>query len=247
MSTPSHSSMNSGDHRPEFMVTLGLAPPYAIEDVNQAYREQAKRAHPDRGGTAAGFHRIHQAFEQAQAYLEFRTDRRAWIAGKMARYVALEQAIARVARFGVAVTTATPLWLKQSFGDFAQLTETPTVARAIDAPNGDAIITALVADHVALRDLEAIELVGSRVTDDAVLMLSAFQQLRRLNLANTPVTRRVLALIDDVPTLETLALEGTGVGWWARRSAARRLRRRAVADGIPAAVFKNPDQASDMF
>ena len=51
------------------MVTLGLAPPYAIEDVKHAYREVARATHPDRGGSAAAFAAVHEAFERDQACL----------------------------------------------------------------------------------------------------------------------------------------------------------------------------------
>ena len=37
------------------MVTLGLLPPYTLEDIRAAYREKAKTLHPDRGGTPADF------------------------------------------------------------------------------------------------------------------------------------------------------------------------------------------------
>jgi hypothetical protein len=227
MSHPSHSS--GLDHRPEFMVTLGLAPPYAIEDVHQAYREKAKQAHPDRGGSTAAFNEIHQAFERAQEYLAFRGDRRAWIAGRMKHYMAVEDAIARLVKLGASVQAAAPEWLERSFGDFAQLTETAVLIRALDAPNGDALINALVEHHTALRELETLELPGCGVTDEAALRLGVFQQLKRLNLARTRVTNRVTALVDELPMLESLSLDGTAVSWWSRRRTASRLRRRASA------------------
>jgi hypothetical protein len=231
----------SRDHRPEFMATLGLAPPYAIEDVHQAYREKAKQTHPDRGGTPAAFKAVHEAFQQAQAYLEFRTDRRKWIASRMERYIALEAAASRLQVLGASVITVMPQWLEQSFGDFAQLTETPMLVRAIDAANGDQVIAALVADSVALRELEAIELTGSQVTDAAVLDLGVFQYLKRLHLDRTPVTSRVVELIDQIPTLQVIALEDTNVGWWSRHRAASRLRRRTAKDDSIVAQLHNPD------
>src|SRR5690606_11824294 len=115
-STRAHAHANSHDHRPDFMVPLGLAPPYAIEDVKQAYREKARATHPDRGGSAAAFAAVHEAFERAQAYLEFRQDRRGWIAGKMARYAALQEAIAQLEKLGAEVTAFAPEWLEQSYG-----------------------------------------------------------------------------------------------------------------------------------
>src|SRR5262245_34604998 len=118
------------DSRPEFMQILGLSPPYAKEDVRQAYFEKAKQAHPDKGGTPEAFHKIQQAFEQAQVYLEFRGDRRAWIAAKMNHYIALEKAMDRLEALGAVLTTSAPNWLAQSFGDFAQLAETAFRVRA---------------------------------------------------------------------------------------------------------------------
>jgi hypothetical protein len=210
------------------MVKLGLAPPYAKEDVRQAYFEKAKQVHPDKGGSAADFHELHEAFERAQAYLEFRADRRAWIAAKMNRYIALEQAIERLKSLGASVSTSAPNWLAQSFGDFAQLAETAFRVRALDLSNGDAIIAAMVDDYAALRDLESIELTGSTVSDDAVLNLAVFQQVSWLNLSRTPITRRALAVIDDLPNLRTLTLDGTRIGWWPRRRTAARLRKRTA-------------------
>jgi hypothetical protein len=100
--------------------------------------------------------------------------------------------------------------------------------RALDAPNGDEIIAAMVDEYNALRELESIELVGSTVSDDAVLNLAVFQQLTWLNLARTPITRRALAVVDELPNLRTLTLDGTRIGWWPRRRTAARLRRRSM-------------------
>jgi hypothetical protein len=210
------------------MVTLGLAPPYVLEDVKAAYRDKAKQLHPDRGGTTTAFNELHQAFVRAQAYLEFRSDRRAWIAAKMSRYVALENAVVRLQKLGAEVVTLAPEWLENSFGEFAQLTETAFLVRAIDAPNGDEIIEAMVDEYASLRELEEIELPGCRVTDETVLALRAFQQLKRLNLARTPVTRRCLAVAEALPMLESLGLDGSNVGWWNRRLVNHRLRRRLM-------------------
>jgi hypothetical protein len=57
------------------MVTLGLLPPYTREDVQAAYREKAKTTHPDSGGSAIDFKKLHEAYEQAQEYLKFHLNR----------------------------------------------------------------------------------------------------------------------------------------------------------------------------
>jgi hypothetical protein len=142
--------------------------------------------------------------------------------------VAAENAITRLKGLGASVFTQAADWLHQSFGDFAQMTESILLVRAVDAPNGDAIIAALVEEHGALSELAALELPGCHVSDDAVLRLAAFQQLTRLNLSRTPVTPRSLALVDAIPSLEALGLDGSGVGWWTRWRTNARLKRRAA-------------------
>lgn len=211
------SQIPNHDPRPDFMVILGLAPPYVLEDIKQAYRDKVKLAHPDHGGSIAAFNEVQTAFERAQAYLEFRGDRRGWIAAKMARYAELQEAVERLQRLGATVTTHAPEWLEQSYGDFAQLTETATLIRLAKSPNGDAFIRALVADHHALRELEALELPACQLTDDAVLSLAPFQQLKRLDLSHTPVTNQSLAIVDAIESLQELNLDGANVGWWAKR------------------------------
>lgn len=223
-----HMPRASLDDRPEFMVTLGLAPPYTIEDVHEAYREMAKRVHPDRGGTTAAFNELHQAFEQAQAYVEISTDRRGWIASKMAQYMDLEQAVARLRRLGAVLTMSAPKSLEESFGDFAQLMDSVVLVRAVDIANGDGLVAAMVTEHKSLGHLAAIELPGCRVSDDAVLSLCVFRRLAHLDLSRTTITSRALAVVDALPALESIALDGVAIGWWTRRRIRSQLRSRTA-------------------
>lgn len=45
---------------------LGLAPTATLEEVERAYRELAKQAHPDRGGDVEQFKRLQAAYERAK-------------------------------------------------------------------------------------------------------------------------------------------------------------------------------------
>lgn len=212
------------------MVTLGLAPPYAIEDVKQAYRERARETHPDRGGSAAAFAEVHEAFERAQAYLEFRQDRRGWIAAKMARYTALQETITQLERLGGEVTAFAPDWLERSYGDFAQLSEHVTKIRLVDSPDPGPFIDEMVDNYASLRELHTLELPGCRLTDGDVLHLSVFQQLRRLDLSRTPINKQALAVVDAIESLREVNLDGTSIGWWAKRGVGSQLSRRAAAE-----------------
>src|SRR5262245_40591880 len=86
--------------RPHFMIELGLLPPYTADDVRMAYREKAKAAHPDRGGSADDFQRLHEAYEQALEYVKFRSGRRQWLANQVERYTEQEAVVAEVRRRG---------------------------------------------------------------------------------------------------------------------------------------------------
>jgi hypothetical protein len=209
------------------MVTLGLSPPYVLEDVKAAYRDRARETHPDRGGSLEAFNAVQEAFERAQEYVAYRGDRRGWIAAKMARYKAMQDAVDRLRALGAEVTVYMPPWLENSYGDFAQLTETVQSVRLEGPADGDALIASLVADHEHLRELAVLELPGCTIADHSVIQLAYFQQLRRLDLSNTPVTAGVLDLIDAIPALREMELEGTQVGWWAKRRADAKLQSRA--------------------
>jgi hypothetical protein len=50
---------------PVYMQHLGLTWPCTRHEVQQAFRQQAKIVHPDRGGTSESFHRLYQAYQEA--------------------------------------------------------------------------------------------------------------------------------------------------------------------------------------
>jgi hypothetical protein len=91
---------NGSTSRPEFMATLGLLPPYTLDDVKSAYREKVWHAHPDRGGAASDFLKIQEAYERAVEYVEFCGDRRKWIATQVECYLRQQEAVAEVERLG---------------------------------------------------------------------------------------------------------------------------------------------------
>lgn len=217
------------------MVLLGLAPPYAVEDVKRAYFEQAKRLHPDHGGSAQEFLALQEAFEHANQFLEFRGDRRQWIASQMESYLGVRQMIDRLEAFGAQVTTNAIDWLEQSFGDFAQLTETITGVRLENSAAADEMVQTMLKHLPLFGEMTRFELLGCQVTDEVVLQLEPFAQLRHLDLTNTPITAEALWIVDTNLGLESLELQGTGIGWWTRRKVRSVMRQRREAK--PATPF----------
>jgi hypothetical protein len=205
------------DQRPDFMVELGLSPPYTPDDVKAAYLTKVKKAHPDHGGTVAEFRALQEAFEKAKQYTEFRIDRRHWIASHMEAYLAVQRVVERLKSFGAEVKTNAVDWLQKSFGDFAQLTETITTIRLGNSSRADELIAAMVAEKDALGSLTHLALPGCRLSDSAAQRLEAFKQLKHVDLSNTPITNEALWFVDELPALESLNLDGTQVGWWMKR------------------------------
>jgi hypothetical protein len=208
------------DGRPDFMVVLGVAPPYVEDDVKQAYFARAKELHPDHGGNAHDFDALHKAFEQAQQYLEFRANSRGWIAKQMDGYLHSRQVIDQLEKCGATVETSMIDWLQRSFGDFAELTDSITAIRLENSPHAEPMIDVMIANRSALEKLIRLELPGCQLSDETALSLDAFQQLHHLDLSGTQITKAVLELAEVLPALETFDVAGTNVGWWARKKLA---------------------------
>jgi hypothetical protein len=219
-SSPTHSD----PARPDFMVTLGLVPPYTVEDVHMAYREKAKDAHPDRGGLAGDFIRLKESYERALEYLRFTPNRRQWLGDKVERYLAQEAVIAEVRRRGGQVTVQSVEWAQSTFGpDFAQIMEQLTSIRVRNQSDGDAFLQFLAAHKPALKHLADLDLAGCRISDEGLRHLWNLEALQTLNLASSPLTESAaLFLLKWLPALRSLNLADTPLGWWARR----RLRQR---------------------
>ncbi len=214
------------DGRPDFMVVLGVAPPYAAEDVKQAYFAKAKELHPDHGGSSRDFDALQKAFEQAQVYLEFRANSRGWIAKHMDGYLHSRQLMDQLEKFGARIETNMIDWLERSFGDFAELTESITTIRLENSKHAEPMIDIMIANRSALELLTRIELPGCQLFDESALKLATFQQLRHLNLSKTQITSAALELVDQLPALKSFDVTGSNVGWWARRKLASRMAQR---------------------
>jgi hypothetical protein len=217
---------NVPSDRPAFAVTLGLLPPYSMDDVKRAYRDKVKDAHPDRGGDRDTFERIQRAFEEAGEYLKFRGDRRLWIAARMDEYMEVVALTERLRKLGAEVDSTMLEWVRHSFGDFANLTESIVGVRLHDSQNAAELVDVMIGELPSLPALKRLSLAGCQVDNLLALELRVFKSLADLDLSRTPITDRALTVVEFLPDLVALNIAGTGVGWWARRKAERILRKR---------------------
>jgi hypothetical protein len=211
------------------MVVLGLLPPYTADDVERAYLAKIKEIRPDLGGDREAFYAVQNAYMQAKEYVKFRGDRRGWIARQMEEYLAVQEVVDRLKQFGAQVETDSVDWLEKSFGDFADLSETIISIRLKGAANGDDVLQYLVSQRDKLLELRKLDLEGSVVTDDMVRQLSVFRRLAEINLNRTPITWQALYIVEWLPELETVHVEGTGLKWLTRRRLAAQLRQKRKA------------------
>ena len=212
--------------RPAFMVKLGLMPPYMAEDVEKAYLARIKDIRPDLGGDPQPFYDVQNAYMQAKEYVKFRGDRRGWIAKRMDEYLGVQEAIDHIKTFGAQVETDALDWLQKSFGDFAELTETILAIRLHDAANGEEFIDYLVSQREKLLGLRCLDLAGCAISDASVRQLSVFRRLRELDLSRTPITWEAIHIVEWLPELEIVRVDGTGLRWLTRRKLAAQLRRK---------------------
>ena len=223
--------------RPDYMVHLGLLPPYTAEDVRRAYNERVKLVHPDRGGTPEAFHALENAYQRAMEHVEIRADRRQWIAAHVDEYMEHRAGFVALTKLGAEVEVSDVDWVKRSFGEFAALTEYIVAVRVPGRTNAAEIVGRLVENHQALGRLKTLDLAGCPINDDDVFELRVLRSLAVLNLAGTNITRRALGIVHWLPALQLLDATGTRAGWWPRWKADRFLRRRVKQAGaIDAAV-----------
>ncbi len=118
--------------------------------------------------------------------------------------------------------------MQRSVGDFAELTRSIVSIRLSDSPNGDALVDALTREHETLQQLTNLRLSGCQLSNATVLQLCVFQNLQHLDLSRNRITNQAMSVVDMLPMLVSLKLDGTSVGWWTRRKVKSQLRRHAM-------------------
>lgn len=216
--------MSDQPERPEFMVLLGLLPPYTEEDIHKAYFEKAKQTHPDHGGSAGDFHRLHEAFESALHYIEHRTDKRSWIASQVKKYMQQELAVVRLRELGAEIEYEVIDWLRNSFGDFAELTEKVTRVSLADSPEGNQVLACIAENSKVFHGLRRLDLPSCQVTDDGALAIAKLELIEQIDLRGNPVGKKTLERLLDLHNsyaLQEAIVTDTNIGWLGRRKLGR--------------------------
>jgi hypothetical protein len=142
----------------------------------------------------------------------------------MDEYIEVQEVIQRLKEVGAEVETDALDWLEKSFGDFAELTETILGIRRNNAANGDELIEYLVSKREQMIGLRRLDLAGCTISDAAVRQLSVFRRLQELDLSRTPITWEALHIVEWLPELESVRIDGTQLKWFTRRKLAAQLR-----------------------
>ena len=203
--------------RPDFMVTLGLLPPYTLSDVMTAFRLKALQTHPDRGGTKADFMKIHEAYNQAVEFVRFDGDRRKWIAEQVECHLGQQEVVAVVERLGGQTEFQEPAWMSPCVGDFVVLADRLCVVKLQNTSADDVFLNFLAGSTPRAPYLTDLNLAGSRVTDKGLQELTRLSLLARLDLSGTRVTSHGLgAVLESLTSLEWVGVARSGVGWLSR-------------------------------
>jgi hypothetical protein len=219
--------INEVQGRPDFMVALGLLPPYTLSDVKSAYRTKALATHPDRGGTSDDFIKIHQAYQQAMEYVAYTGDRRRWIADQVDCHLRQREVVHAVERLGGRIEFEQADWLKPHVGDFILLAERLRVISVPKTGADDAFLTFLAERPRRAPYLTELNLAGTCITDKGLQELTEFDLLRRLDLSGTKATKQgIQAAVKSLPSLEWIGMAGSQVGWLSRWRMHRLLRGR---------------------
>jgi len=216
MSQPSPT--DQGPHRIECLAILGLNPPVTVEDVKQAYLDKVKVAHPDHGGDAQQFIRLHEAFQQATEYAQFKAGRMQWLSRWVEQYADQQNVVEEIEELGGSVEIESVGWLTQSIGpDFATVLDRIVVLQLAGPTIDNRVLHDFATQRRALSGVRRLELTDTKVTSTGLSALHDCQSLRYLDLSGTRVrAQAVRALLEKLPSLETLVLDNTGIGWWSK-------------------------------
>lgn len=205
------------------MRKLELLPPYSEQDVKRAYREQAKHAHPDAGGSPEDFVELHDAYERALDLVTFQGSRRNWIGQRVDLFLARSQLVEQIKAAGGYCQLQPPDAYLQDYGpDFAHILCQLSAVHLTGKTVGDEMLKDLAASPAA-AEIQFLDLSESRITDAGLGRLAELR-LGGLDLRSTRISLRGLAQLKYLHELEWLHAGKTRIGFWGRRRLRRQFR-----------------------
>jgi hypothetical protein len=214
------------------MEVLHLLPPYTVADVASAYKERAKRLHPDAGGDPEDFKSLRAAYEQALSHARFQESRRAWLGDRIELYHQRQELIARIESSGGACTLQPADSYLYEYGeDFAEILRRLSVVRLTGPTVTDSALAWLRMQNPALSEVRLLDVGGTGISDESLHAVAALTGLRCADLRKTGVTAEGLERLLRLPELEWVHVGGTRVGALARRRLRRQFPRVAFATG----------------
>lgn len=227
--------------RPVFMEVLGLLPPYSVEDVKKAYRERARRLHPDAGGDPEEFKALHAAYEQAVDFASFRQSRRHWLGDRVERYLEREQWLAAISEMGGCYELGRADSYIRDFGiDFAEMLRKLVAVHLCGPQIAQVDLSWIDAGSAVAGEIRLLTLARTSLSAEGLGQLSPLKGLRSLDLRATRVPKPDLSVLSSLPELEWIHLGGTGIGYWGRRQL-----RRAIPDLVIARKLAAATPAAD--
>jgi VanZ family protein len=207
----------SADPRPDFLVRLGVLLPATLADIESAFRDKVKLAHPDRGGTVEEFNQLQADYEAARQFAQARQGRRGWLMASIERYIEQQEVIAEIERRGGQVETSRPEWLAREIGeDFAQVADTIETIRWTGPRVRAADVAYLIQHANVLGQLRRLDLSGAQVGNAAIEPLKALQTLHELDLRGTFVSDRAVPALASIKRLRRIQVANTFINWWGR-------------------------------
>lgn len=206
---------SSAGYRPDCMQQLGLLPPYSVEDVKRAYRQLAKSSHPDAGGSAEDFAKLHDTYQRALNLAGFHESRRDWLASQVDRYVQRMEFQTLLTSLGGRCLVQRPdVYLSDYGPDFAQMLCEITAVYLTQGTRVDAAL-AQIAPQPMIQEARLLDLSFSDVTDNGLRHLSGLPLLG-IDLRTTRIASRGLKHLSQLPKLEWIHIGRTRIGFWGR-------------------------------
>ena len=154
----------------------------------------------------------------ATEYAEFKAGRMQWLSRWVEQYADQQLVVQEIHELGGRVEIESVNWLAQSIGpDFATVLDRIVLLHLAGPKVDDRVLHEVATQRRALSGVRRLELINTTITSAGLSALNDCQSLRYLDLTGTRVnSQAVRVLLHKLPSLETIVLDGTGVGWWSK-------------------------------